>query len=250
MPRPRRLSSTQSLLIISCMPIDPGPSLWSIPDPLVVPAGQDAVFSEGDLEPSTIIPAYSAGLFPLPVMDESVGHVVLGWWSPDPRGIIELDALRVSRSLRQSIKRFTVSIDTCFETVMRACGDPRRPDGWINEEFVQAYVRLYEMGWAHSVEVRNRAGQLVGGLYGVEVGGLFAGESMFHYERDASKVALVALVEILRSAPNSSQRILDTQWTTDHLKSLGAIDISREEYCARLPAALKLAPAFPYSAGK
>lgn len=226
------------------MRIDPGPCWWELPDPLTAPDGQDVVFAGADLEPSTVIAAYQRGLFPMKVLDGDTNEYVLGWWSPDPRGILPLDSLRVTRSLRQSMKKFTVSVDTGFETVMRACGDPRRPDGWITEEFVAAYSRLHVMGWAHSVEVRNRSGQLVGGLYGVEIGGLFAGESMFHYEPDASKVALVALVERLRAGGDVSRRLLDVQWTSDHLKSLGAIDISRAEYVAQLPAALSCDPAF------
>ena len=226
------------------MPVWPGPCWWDLPSANSAPAGQDVVFAGADLEPSTLIAAYSAGLFPMKVLDGDTNEYVLGWWSPDPRGVIPLDGLRVSRSLERSARNFTVHVDECFETVMRACGDPKRPDGWITEEFVQAYVQLHRMGWAHSVEVRNRQGQLVGGLYGVSIGGLFAGESMFHYERDASKVALVALVERLRSAGHASQRILDVQWASDHLKSLGAIEISRDAYLARLPAALELTDAF------
>jgi len=156
---------------------------------------------------------------------------LLGWWSPDPRGILPLDGLRVTRSLRQSAKRFEVRVDTCFERVMRGCADPSREDGWITEPFIAAYTRLHELGWAHSVEVFDRAGELAGGLYGVRIDGLFAGESMFHVQRDASKVALVALVELMRT---SGLTLLDVQWCTDPLASLGAIEISRREYLARL----------------
>lgn len=226
------------------MPTAPGPCWWDLPPANSAPPGQDVVFAGADLEPSTLIAAYSAGLFPMKVLDGDTDEYVLGWWSPDPRGILPLDGLRVSRSLARSVRGFSVHVDECFEAVMRACGDPRRPDGWITEEFVAAYVRLHEMGWAHSIEVRNARGQLVGGLYGVSIGGLFAGESMFHYERDASKVALVELVELLRSAGDATTRILDVQWASEHLKSLGAIEISRDEYLARLPAALALSDAF------
>ena len=232
------------------MPTPVGPCGWDLPPAASAPAGQDVIFAGADLEPSTLIAAYSTGLFPMKVLDGDTDEYVLGWWSPDPRGIIELDSLRVSRSLARSIDRFTISMDHCFETVMRACGDPKRPDGWITEEFISAYVRLHELGWAHSIEVRNSQGQLVGGLYGVSIGGLFAGESMFHYETDASKVALVALVEFLRTAGDAATRILDVQWASEHLKSLGAIELSREKYLARLPAALSLPDPFECAYGK
>ena len=123
---------------------------------------------------------------------------------------------------------------------MRACADERRDHGWITDEFIDTYSQLHRMGWAHSVEVWTTAGALAGGLYGIEIGGLFAGESMFHRERDASKVALVALVERLRAA--GGDRLLDVQWCTDHLASLGAIEVSRAEYLSRLQAALPSTP--------
>ena len=159
----------------------------------------------------------------------------LGWWSPDPRGIIPLEGLRVTKSLRQSLKKFDVRVDTCFEQVVRGCGDPRRPDGWITNDFVRAYVRLHELGWAHSVEVFDREGQLAGGLYGVRIERFFAGESMFHRQRDASKVALVALVDLMLE---TGMTLLDTQWLTDHLESLGAVELPRREYLRRLAAAI------------
>lgn len=160
---------------------------------------------------------------------------LLGWWSPDPRGILPLDQLRVARSLRQSAKRFDVRIDTDFEAVIRACADPKRPKGWITEEFIQAYLRLHALGWAHSMEVFDRNGDLVGGLYGVRINGLFAGESMFHRQRDASKVALLALVEAMHA---TKMRLLDIQWLTEHLATLGAIEISRRDYLERLEQAI------------
>jgi leucyl/phenylalanyl-tRNA--protein transferase len=154
----------------------------------------------------------------------------------------------VTRSLRKSCRRFAISVDTDFEGVMRACGDPRRPSGWITEEFVQAYVRLHELGWAHSVEARTPEGDLVGGLYGVEIGGLFAGESMFSNVRDASKAALVALVDLLAAAPGAG-RLLDVQWATEHLASLGAIEVPRLHYLRMLATALPLPRAFVQDAG-
>jgi leucyl/phenylalanyl-tRNA--protein transferase len=151
----------------------------------------------------------------------------MAWWSPDPRGIVPLDELHVSRSLRRSRKRFEVRLDTAFEEVVDACRAPDRDGGWITVDIRDAYVRLHRLGWAHSVETWSPDGRLVGGLYGVAIGGLFAGESMFHRETDTSKVALAALVELLR---DGGAALLDVQWCTDHLASLGAVAIPRSEY--------------------
>jgi leucyl/phenylalanyl-tRNA--protein transferase len=179
-----------------------------------------------DLEPSTLIAAYRRGLFPMEILSG-----VLGWWSPNPRGILPLDGLRVTRSMRASAKRFEVRVDTCFTRVVHGCADPSRADGWITDEFIAAYTRLHELGWAHSVEVFDRSGELAGGLYGVKIDGFFGGESMFHVQRDASKVALVALVDLMRS---SGMTLLDVQWCTDHLASLGAIAVPRSTFLSRL----------------
>jgi len=192
-----------------------------------------------DLEPGTILAAYRAGLFPMPVR----WNRAPGWWSPDPRGIIPLDGLRVTRSLRKATDRYEVRIDTAFDEVIDACGDPRRPHGWINRAIKDAYRDLHRRGWAHSVETWTPDGQLVGGLYGLAIGGLFAGESMFHRATDASKVALVGLVDALNEG---GAALLDVQWRTDHLETLGAIDIPRADYLALLPDATsrELPPAF------
>jgi leucyl/phenylalanyl-tRNA--protein transferase len=160
------------------------------------------------------------------------------WFSPVERGIVPLEGLVVSRSLRRATRKFEIRVDTAFEDVVNACADPSRPQGWINEDIAAAYVRLHDLGWAHSVECW-RDGRLVGGLYGVAIGGLFAGESMFHHERDASKVALVALVELLHDE-YADARLLDIQWVTPHLASLGAREIPRAEYLDRLQRALVL----------
>jgi leucyl/phenylalanyl-tRNA--protein transferase len=171
----------------------------------------------------------------------SGGGRPIGWWSPDPRGILPLDGLRVTRSLRKSARRFEVRVDTAFDDVVAACADPRRRGAWITRELAAAYAVLHRLGWAHSVECW-REGRLAGGLYGVAVGGLFAGESMFHRETDASKVALVALVAILRR-DGDPRRLLDVQWRTEHLATLGVIDVPRQEYLRRLTAALTCPPA-------
>jgi leucyl/phenylalanyl-tRNA---protein transferase len=184
----------------------------------------------GDLEPGTLLAAYRSGLFPMPY-----GRRRVVWFSPDPRAVIPLDALRVSRSLRRSCRRFDVRSDTRFAEVMVRCADPRRPGGWITPAFVRAYDRLHQLGWAHSFETYDDRDQLVGGLYGVRVGRFFAGESMFHAATDASKVALVALVQWLRE---TGATMLDVQWPTPHLVSLGAVTVTRAEYLRRLRAAV------------
>jgi leucyl/phenylalanyl-tRNA--protein transferase len=200
------------------------PSRFELPD--AKPEDGDVVAVGADLEPGTLLQAYRKGLFPMRLPD---GH--LGWWSPVDRAILPLRGLRISRSLRQSTRRFQVSVDADFEGVIRGCADSRRRDPWITDDFVEAYVQLHRLGWAHSVEVWDIDGRLVGGLYGVAVGGLFAGESMFHEVRDASKVALVHLVVVMNQGGG---RLLDVQWQTPHLESLGAVVIGRDAYIEKL----------------
>jgi leucyl/phenylalanyl-tRNA--protein transferase len=213
------------------VPIDPGPTRWRLPTP--APRDGDLVASGGDLEPSTLLAAYRRGLFPMPAELESAE---ICWWSPVRRGVLPLDHLVVSRSLRASCRRYEVAVDTAFADVVAACADPGREARWINEAIVEGYTRLHALGWAHSVEVR-RDGELVGGLYGVAIGGLFAGESMFSRATDASKVALVHLVDLLRDE-HAGLRLLDTQWQTPHLASLGVVEIPRADYLSRLEVAL------------
>ncbi len=204
-----------------------------MPDPRVVPPGEDLVAVGADLAPGTLLAAYRSGLFPMP-SDPRRKRSKVAWYSPDPRGVIPLDGVHVSRSLRRSRRRFDITFDTRFVEVVRACADRRRPGRWITDEVIQAYQRLFDLGWAHSVEVWSD-GDLVGGLYGVRIDRLFAGESMFHRATDASKVALVELVEWLRS---TDATLLDVQWTTPHLRSLGAVDMARTEYLDRVAAAV------------
>ena len=213
------------------MPTEPPPSAWRLPS--ADEANAVGIAGVGaDLEPGTVLQAYRQGLFPMPV---SRGGPI-GWWSPDPRGVLPLDGLVVSRSLERSRRRYEVRIDTAFTEVVEACADTRRSGGWISADVKGAYGRLHDLGWAHSVEAWDDDG-LAGGLYGIAIGGLFAGESMFHRRSDASKVALVALVELLRTDGREA-RLLDVQWRTDHLGSLGAIEVARPDYLARLAAAL------------
>jgi leucyl/phenylalanyl-tRNA--protein transferase len=223
--------------------MEPEPSRWvfpSQPAELAAAAGEGEVVGVGaDLAPGTLLAAYRSGLFPMPAR-----RGLAAWWSPDPRGIIPLEpgGLRISRSLRRSCDRFEIRIDTAFDEVISACADRRRPGGWIDRGIVRAYGELHRLGWAHSVEAWDPAGRLAGGLYGVAIGGLFAGESMFHRHGDASKVTLVALVDLLRAAgPDAGRgRLLDVQWATPHLRSLGAVEVSRERYHQLLSAALEL----------
>lgn len=210
-------------------PVEPPPTQWAFPSyDLDDPA--EIVGVGADLSAGTLLAAYRQGLFPMPVQGQ------LAWWSPWRRGVLPLDGLRVSRSLQRSCRRFEIRIDTAFDEVITACADPGREHGWIDHDIKVAYQRLHRLGWAHSVEAWSLdGGELAGGLYGVAVGGLFAGESMFHRETDASKVALVALVDLLRTGGAS---LLDVQWSTPHLESLGVVEVSRRTYLGLLADAL------------
>ncbi|HYO09581.1 MAG TPA: leucyl/phenylalanyl-tRNA--protein transferase [Tepidisphaeraceae bacterium] len=185
------------------------------------------------LDPETLLSAYAQGAFPMADRDGTVR-----WYTADPRGIFPLEGFHVPRNLAQLVKqgKFDVRVNHDFEATMRACADARRDDGtWINEELIRAYVRLHHLGFAHSVECWQD-GLLAGGLYGVSLGAAFFGESMFHARPNASKVALVHLVERLRTR---RFELLDTQATTPHLKQFGCIDISAREYLVLLRKAMK-----------
>ena len=214
-------------------PLEPPPTPWSL-DATRAEPGDDLVAAGADLEPGTLLAAYRLGLFPMGLGAHGTGAV--GWWSPDPRGVIPAGALTVRRSLRKAVDRFDVRVDTAFDDVVERCADPSREGRWITGDVARAYSRLHALGWAHSVEAWQD-GELVGGLYGVSIGGLFAGESMFHTVRDASKVALVGLVERFH-ADGDPRRIIDVQWATDHLRRLGAQEWPRETYLERLAEAL------------
>jgi leucyl/phenylalanyl-tRNA--protein transferase len=182
------------------------------------------------IDPTVLIRAYREGMFPMAI--EGGG---IGWFSPDPRGIVPLDAFHVPDRLARVIRqgRFAVAVDRAFESVMRACAD--RPDGtWINEEIVESYLTLHRLGLAHSIE-SWRDDELAGGLYGVHIAGAFFGESMFHRVTDASKVALAALVARL---VRSGFLLLDVQWVTPHLEQFGAVAVPRREYLRLLKRAL------------
>jgi leucyl/phenylalanyl-tRNA--protein transferase len=224
------------------VPTEPPPTSWVFPalwnDEPESAAGDvagdgDLVGAGADLEPGTLLAAYRRGLFPMPSGERDVPML---WWSPQERGVLPLDGLRVSRSLRQSARTMRIRVDTAFDEVIAACADPGRDSGWIDRDIAAAYRMLHRFGWAHSVETW-RDGELVGGLYGVAIGGLFAGESMFHRVRDASKVALVGLVETL-SDEHAARRVVDVQWRTPHLESLGVVGVPRSRYLKMLADAL------------
>jgi leucyl/phenylalanyl-tRNA--protein transferase len=223
------------LLIV---PTEPPPTPWQFTDPEIVPG--DLVGLGADLEPGTLLAAYRRGLFPMPLSDGDP----MGWFSPELRGVLPLDGMHVSRSLRRACRRFEIRVDTAFLDVVDGCADPSRSGAWIDDDMRTAYSRLHDLGWAHSVEAW-RDGVLAGGLYGVAIGGLFAGESMFHRVRDASKVALVGLVDLLTDE-YADRRLVDVQWLTDHLATLGVVEIPRSVYLSRLRIAqsLPLPPAF------
>ena len=204
------------------------------------PDGQDLVCVGGALSSGLLLDGYRTGLFAMQVRVRR--RDMLGWFSPDPRAVIPLDGLHVSQSLRRSRRRFEIRHDTRFADVMVRCGDPGRPGGWITSAFVRAYDRLHRLGWASSVECYDDEGVLVGGLYGVRIERFFAGESMFHAVSDASKVALTALVERLQA---EGATLLDVQWLTPHLASLGAVAIPRADYLDQLAAAVRAGPGDP-----
>jgi leucyl/phenylalanyl-tRNA--protein transferase len=186
----------------------------------------------GDLEPSTIVASYRAGIFPWPHAEEE-----LLWFSPDPRAVLPIDGLVVSRRLGRKARsgRFRVTVDAAFEEVMRGCADRPGEGTWITPALVRGYTELHRLGWAHSVEAWGIDGALAGGLYGVGVGAMFGAESMFHRETDASKVAMVALVQHARRI---GIELIDIQVLTDHTERTGGASISRAEYLRRLGRAL------------
>jgi leucyl/phenylalanyl-tRNA--protein transferase len=215
----------------AALPEPVGRTPWRIPDPSTGDPDAGGVVGFGaDLKPATLVDAYHRGIFPWPHPG-----VAVPWFSPDPRAVLPVDGLRISRSLRQRVRRcgWETTVDAAFEAVLDACADRPRGEGtWIVRDMRQAYGRLWRLGWAHSVEVWDGQ-ELVGGLYGVAVGGCFTGESMFHRATDASKVALADLVARWSEAGGV---FVDVQLPTPHLASLGAVEMSRGEFLARLEA--------------
>jgi leucyl/phenylalanyl-tRNA--protein transferase len=187
------------------------------------------------IDPEVLLQGYRLGVFPMAMDDGEIE-----WFSPDPRAILPLDEFHIPRTLERVVRKgsFEIRINTSFAEVMQQCA--RRPETWINEEIVESYSRLHQLGHAHCVE-SWQDGELAGGLYGVAIGGAFFGESMFHHVRDASKIALLALAERLREGRFI---LLDTQWLTPHLAKFGAIEIPRPEYLHRLSSAVNLSRSF------
>lgn len=211
-------------------PIEPPPSHWRLQD--APDLAQDLLASGADLAPGTVLSAYRLGLFPMGIGPH--GAEPLGWWSPLQRGVLTPGDHHVQRSLRRSARRFRVAVDTAFDDVVAVCADPSRDGRWITPAIAQAYRTLHELGWAHSVEVWDGT-ELAGGLYGVSIGGFFAGESMFHRRTDAGKVALWALAQAVLAHPAG---LIDVQWQTDHLSTQGVREVSRHRYLELLAAAL------------
>jgi leucyl/phenylalanyl-tRNA--protein transferase len=209
------------------------------PAELAEPEG--VVLFGGKLTPEWLLDAYAHGIFPWPIFD---GADIMVWWSPDPRAVFELEGFHVSRRLARTCRSglFQVTCDRAFPGVIEGCAtaDDRRYNTWLTPQMIAAYLRLFELGHAHSIEVWQD-GALVGGTYGVAIGGLFAGESMFHRVRDASKVALVCLVNHLRAR---GYQLFDIQQKTSHTESLGAIEIPRDQYLSRLAAAIAVPVTF------
>jgi len=206
-----------------------------MPDPrIALPNG--LVAAGGDLAPGTVLAAYRAGIFPWPDQD---GRLL--WWSPDPRAILPLDGFHESRSLARRRRRgtFSATTDEACAAVMHGCAD-RREGTWITPSMRAAYLELHDLGWVHSIEVWLER-RLVGGLYGVAIGGFFAAESMFHVATDASKIALAELVAHLG---RSGFALLDVQFVTTHLASLGAVAVPRDEYLQRLARAIAMDASF------
>jgi leucyl/phenylalanyl-tRNA--protein transferase len=195
---------------------------------------RDSAASE--ITPEVLLRAYACGIFP---MAESADDPTLFWVEPEMRGVIPLDGFRIASRLARTVRSeaFTITVDTAFKAVIAGCAAPQpgRADTWINKRIRDLYIGLHQLGHAHSVEVWENA-ELAGGLYGVNLGRAFFGESMFHRARDASKVALVHLVARLIAG---GFELLDTQYVTEHLRSFGAVEISRRRYCALLDKATK-----------
>jgi leucyl/phenylalanyl-tRNA--protein transferase len=225
-------------------PLEPAPSRVKFPDP-GRPRAPEVLAMGCDFSPGTILTAYRNGIFPWPHGDANEeGEPLVLWFSPDPRTIFPLEnEPRWSRSLRRTLRKhpYEVTVDGDFPQVMHLCGETRANSTWIIPQLVAGYVKLHELGWTHSVEVwetlPNAERVLVGGIYGIAIGGMFAGESMFHLRTDASKIAFATLATRLRTAGFT---LFDVQVQNPHLESLGCIEIPRREYLARLQRALPL----------
>lgn len=224
------------------MPVEPPPSRYVFPDARLGSGPNGVVGMGGDFSPGTLLSAYRNGIFPWPIDRRTIP-----WCSPDPRGLLMLDAAPAwSRSVRRARKRpFRVTVDLAFSDVMQRCADTRAEGTWILPGLVDGFTALHRLGWAHSVEVWN-GDALVGGIYGLAIGASFAGESMFHTETDASKVAYSRLADALHRA---GYHFLDTQLPTPHLETLGVCAVVRDEFLQRLARARDVPCVFPATLG-
>lgn len=209
---------------------------------------EEIVAVGGNVTAKSLLSGYMAGAFPMwvDVAEDSAGvtEEVLAWFSPDPRAVLTHPGTVPSRSLRRSMRGFDITVDRHFDEVLAGCADPRRPHGWITEDYQQAYRELHRAGFAHSIDVLQQ-GVVVGGLLGVHIGGLFCAESKFHREPDASKAAVVGLSRVMFGDDFASQRLIDAQWLTPHLESLGFQAMPREVYLREIEAAIQAPAAFP-----
>lgn len=219
------------------MPVEPPASRWNLDEQRQDDVAQDLIAVGADLEPGTLLAAYRSGMFPMGIGDD--GRRPIGWWSPVRRGVLLPGDFHVSRSLRRSRHRYEVTIDEAFAEVVEACADPSRSGRWITPDIQVAYEHLHRLGWAHSVEAWDAGGRLAGGLYGVCIGGLFAAESMFHHATDAGKVAVWALTELV-FVDGDARRLIDVQWQTEHLATLGVREVPRADYLRRVEQAREL----------
>lgn len=222
----------------SAGPEEPPKTAWAFPSRArlaKVPPGVEVIGAGADLAPGTLLAGYRRGMFAM-----SDGLQLL-WWSPDPRGVLTPDEVHFARSMHRVRNRLTASLDASFAQVLTSCADPRRPSGWITPEYMAGYLQLHQLGWAHSIEIWH-GDRLVAGLFGVEVGGLFAAESQFHepqWGASASRLAVIALCELLAGG----SRLIDVQWCTPHLAQVGVREIPRSHYLLALPGLLARPPA-------
>lgn len=213
------------------MPVEPAPSRWNLDEQRQDEVAQDLIAVGADLQPGTLLAAYRSGMFPMGIGDD--GRPPIGWWSPVRRGVLLPGDFHVARSLRRAKNHFRVTYDAAFSDVVDACADPARSGRWITPAVKAAYEELHRLGWAHSIETWDADNRLAGGLYGVCTGGLFAAESMFHHATDAGKVAVWGLTELC-FADGDDRRLIDVQWQTTHLATLGVREIPRRDYLERL----------------
>lgn len=229
----------------SGLPVPVGESRWRFPPPRRLSG--DLQMRGGDLDPATIIAAYRAGYFPMPLPDDAAhdGVVPLGWFHPRRRAVMAAADCHEVSGVRRARARLEVRLDHDPEQVLDVCADPARPGAWIDTRIRRAYLELFELGWMHTVECWTETGTFAGGLYGVEIGGVFSGESMVTVpgaaSRDASKLALVELAT--RLADTGVARVIEAQWLTEHLARFGFRAVPRSQYLALIDAAHRLPPA-------